>query len=145
MERLYALLLLNQSGFGGREEYLALLDRLFLASPEADGILLELEICAGDPKASASLLNGYWAERWPRFPTASFRRFLFGKLAQAYGQAEDLSAFGRRAYRLWQLLPAPLRREQPFWTLCYADDPLSWGDEAQTRGIYESLFREEAE
>ncbi len=126
MEQLYALLLLNQSGFEHQEDYLALLHRLFLANPE-DGTLLELEICAGNLKASASLLNGYWAERWFRFPVASFRRFLFACVAQAYAQAEDLSAFGRKSYLLWQRLPAPLQREQSFWTLCYADDPLSWG------------------
>ena len=64
MEQLYALLLLNQSGFEHQEDYLALLHRLFLECPERGGILLELEICAEDLKAFASLLNGYWAGRW---------------------------------------------------------------------------------
>lgn len=114
MEQLYALLLLNQSGFGQQEDYLALLHRLFLECPELGGILLELEICAGDLKASASLLNGYWAGRWSWFSTASFCRLLFARLAQVYGQAEDLGAFGRKSYLLWRLLSASLQREQPF-------------------------------
>ena len=29
----------------------------------------------------------------------------------------------------------------PFISLCYADDPLSGGDEAQTRRVYETLFK----
>ena len=114
MERFYAQLLLNQSRFEGREEYLALLCRPFLECPERGGILLELKICAEDLKASASLLNGYWAERWPRFPVASFCRLLFARLAQAYAQAKDLGAFGRKSYLLWRLLSASLQREQPF-------------------------------
>ncbi len=114
MEQLYALLLLNQSGFEHQEDYLALLHRLFLECPERGGILLELEIFAGDLKASASLLNGYWAGRWSWFSTASFCRLLFARLAQAYAQAKDLSAFGRKSYLLWRLLSASLQREQPF-------------------------------
>lgn len=29
----------------------------------------------------------------------------------------------------------------PFFTMCYADDPLSWGDKDQTRELYEQMFR----
>jgi hypothetical protein len=29
---------------------------------------------------------------------------------------------------------------EPFWTLSYADDPLSWGEERQTHEIYEKMF-----
>lgn len=33
-----------------------------------------------------------------------------------------------------------LDEEQPFWTLSYADDPLSWGDEEQSKALYEEAF-----
>lgn len=117
--------------------------QLFLESSEQGGILLELELCTQDLTASANLLHQDWMEHWPRFPTASFRRFLFGQLAKTYNQTEDLRQFSRKTYLLWQLLPAPLQKEQPFWALSYADEPLSWGDEAQTRKIYEEIFRKE--
>ena len=139
MEQLYALLLLNQSGFEHQEDYLALLHRLFLANPE-DGTLLELEICAGNLKASASLLNGYWAERWFRFPVASFRRFLFACCP------------GGGFERFWaQKLPAlaaparPLAAGTACLDLMLCRRPFILGDEAQTRAVYKALFREEGQ
>ena len=43
-------------------------------------------------------------------------------------------------FGLWESLPGNMQNMEPFWTLCYADDPLSWGDEAQTRNVYEHML-----
>ena len=43
-------------------------------------------------------------------------------------------------YSLWESLPGNIQNIEPFFTLSYADDPLSWGDEEQTRNIYEYML-----
>jgi hypothetical protein len=43
-------------------------------------------------------------------------------------------------YNLWEDLPGQIQNIEPFWALCYADNPLSWGDEEQTRSIYENMM-----
>lgn len=52
----------------------------------------------------------------------------------------DIKQFANKMYSLWKNLPDKLQDEQPFFQLSYADDPLSWGDEKQTRSIYEKMF-----
>lgn len=43
-------------------------------------------------------------------------------------------------YLEWESLPGSIQNIEPFWALSYADDPLSWGDEEQTRKIYEHML-----
>lgn len=49
----------------------------------------------------------------------------------------DIREFASRMYGLWEDFPGNLQDIETFWTLSHADDPLSWGDEGQTRKIYE--------
>ena len=67
-------------------------------------------------------------------------RILMGKLKGVYVNCVDLKWFAGRMYRLWEGLPGSIQSIEPFWMLCYADDPLSWGDEAQSRSIYEAML-----
>lgn len=62
------------------------------------------------------------------------------KIKVYYKQCFDIKKFSEAMYSLWENLPPILQDEEPFYTLSYADDPLSWGDEEQTRKIYESIF-----
>lgn len=69
-----------------------------------------------------------------------FGRDLISKLETIYANCSDIGYFANRMYRLWEILPGNIQNIEPFWTLCYADDPLSWGDEKQTRSIYEHML-----
>ena len=40
-------------------------------------------------------------------------------------------------HSLWESLPENIQNIELFQALCYADDSLSWGDEDQTKNIYE--------
>ena len=40
----------------------------------------------------------------------------------------------------WESLPENVWHIEPFQTLCCADDPLSWGEEEETRKIYECIL-----
>ena len=70
----------------------------------------------------------------------TFGRALMEKLRDCYARCTDLRQFGHKMYSLWESLPGNLQNMEPFWSLCYADEPLTWGDEAQTRSLYETML-----
>ena len=140
MEELLACALLYRAGIFPAGPYRETLDFLFREDPE-DELLLELEWKAKDMEGSVALLQDICARRTEQFSAERFGRMLMEGLRVVFEEeGMDLRDFARRAYELWGLLPEPLRQEQPFWTLCYADDPLSWGDEAQTRELYRDML-----
>lgn len=137
MEKLAALCCLWAFGLGTKEDYYTELDRLFLLSPE-DDFLLELEDLGGDCAAA-----------WRRIASTAqtemdidkLGKELFAALEKVYNENKfALKEFGARCYKMWNLFPAGFRNDDPFFVLCYADDPLSWGDEKQTREIYQKAF-----
>ena len=70
-----------------------------------------------------------------------FGKRLFAGLKCAYDiELLEISDFGIRCNKLWHMLPNAMIAVEPFHTLIYADDPLSWGDEEQTRKLYERAF-----
>ena len=140
MELLICKALLWIFGFSVAENYNKTLDSMFLAQPESD-ILLELESCSSDSDATFDALHRYWMYECKEFSVDIFGKCLLENLKTAY-QANifSIEEFGRKCYSLWQTLPEDLQYIDPFHILSYADDPLSWGDEAQMREIYEELF-----
>ncbi len=69
-----------------------------------------------------------------------FGKILMSKLKVVYVNCSDIKCFASQMYSLWENLPGNIQNIEPFWTLCYADEPLSWGDEKQTRNIYEHML-----
>lgn len=139
MEKLVALCYVWAFGLGTKEDYFKELDRLFLENSE-DDLLLELEGLGNDPAAAWARL-GRLADR---ININLFGKELFLALENVYkADVFSLAEFGRRCYKLWCALPyRPFQYEhtEPFSTLTYADDPLSYGDEGQSRGLYEAAF-----
>ncbi len=139
MEKLVALCVLWACGFGGKKEYLAELDGLFLENPE-DDLLLELECLGGDLKSAFSRLYTL-IETSADVDVDKFGKELFSALKKIYNEnLFPLKEFGEQCYRIWRLLPEKIGDDEPFYTLCYADDPLSWGDEKQTLELYQAAF-----
>lgn len=139
MEKLAALCCLWAFGLSDKNDYAEELDRLFLENP-GDDLLLELENL-GDDRAAAWARLGWSADR---LNIDLFGKELFAALEKAYSENRfPLAEFGRRCYSLWCALPYhPYQYEhiEPFCTLTYADDPLSWGDEKQTLELYQAAF-----
>lgn len=140
MEKLVALCYLWAFGLGTKDDYSAELDRLFLENPE-DDFLLELE-GLGDDSAEA------WTRISPLVQEITdidkFGKRLFGGLEKFYSEncnsQTSLEKFGKMCYAMWQSFPASIDTKDPFHILCYADDPLSWGDEKQSRELYQKAF-----
>lgn len=141
MEELLACVLLCYEGVIPRDSYRETLDALFLEDPE-DELLQELEWSFSDWKGVYAKVREYCAGHRDSFRMERFGRPFMARLRALYetkGQ-EDIRWFAGRMYDIWEGLPPWLQDAQPFWTLCYADDPLSWGDEKQTREIYEEML-----
>ena len=119
-------------------EYGKYLDALFMETPDND-LLLELEWNFSDIQKSISIIRYYFYDCSIDYDT--FGRFLFLKLEEIYNENRmDIQTFGEKTYAIWSRLPDIIHQDEPFWILCYASDPLSWGDEKQTRELYEKAF-----
>ena len=130
----YAILLYEE--LVTENEYNKRLDELFLSNPENDDLLhLEWET---DIKKAIIYVRTHID--YSSLDLERFGRILMSKLKVAYENCSDIKCFAGRMYGIWESLPGDIQKIEPFWTLCYADDPLSWGDEEQTRDIYEHML-----
>ena len=137
MEELLVYAMLYCEGFEVESLYQSKLDELFLENPE-DELLLELEFLSGKMNESTLHLRNYMSTH--EFNTDAFGAALMRELQNRY-ETLGLKEFGKYTYSLWSKLPEHIQRIQPFWTLSYAEEPLSWGDEKQSRELYESALK----
>ena len=136
MEELFVYAILLYQGLVTENEYYKRLDELFLNNPENDDFLyLEWET---DIKKAIIYARTHIDYKTPGIER--FGRVLMHKLETIYADCPDIEYFANRMYRLWKCLPGSIQNIEPFRTLCYADDPLSWGDKKQTRNIYERML-----
>lgn len=127
------------TGLMSHQEYNKILDTLFLEMPE-DTLLLDLEYVSSDINKAISIIQCYCAEH--TIDDAVFGRYLMNGLKKAYYHTGmDIKDFASKAYALWHTLPSTIQSDEPFLTMCYADDSLSWGDEKLTRELYEKMLR----
>ena len=138
MEILLACAVLMDCGLLMEEEYRECLDKLFLEMPD-NSLLLELEWQSNNIKQSLISIRKYFDVH--KIDSKIFGTFLLDKIKDIYQSKKmDINEFGCRMYSLWESLSPNIQDIEPFYTLAYADDPLSWGDAQQTREIYEDMF-----
>lgn len=136
MEELLVLALLLYEDMVMEEEYNKRLDELFLADPENDDLLcLEWET---DIKKAMIYIRTHID--YKNLDYELFGRILMNKLKVFYEKCSDIKNFADRMFLLWESLPGIIQEREPFFTLCYADDPLSWGEEEQVRKVYEEML-----
>ena len=138
MEELTVEALLASLGYGSAEEYQRVLNNLWeTTSGEYDSFLLELE----SRKYKDAMI--YLLHRSPAFFDSGkedvFGKILMKRLRAIYEQI-PLDEFGRLAYSVWRMLPETINSKEPFFTMNYADDCLSYGNEQQCRELYEKMF-----
>ncbi len=136
MEELFVYAILLYEGFVTEHEYNKRLDELFLSDPENDD-LLYLEWETNIKKAIIYIKTNV---DYKKLDLEQFGRILMSNLKRVYVNCSDIRYFASRMYSLWKSLPGDIQNVEPFWILSYADDPLSWGDEEQTRNIYEHML-----
>ncbi|MEE0060892.1 MAG: hypothetical protein UE295_08700 [Acutalibacteraceae bacterium] len=143
MEELLAYALLIYAGFDVEEKYQSKLDELFLANP-TDDFLLELEAKSGNIKESIIYISMNLNTKFKCGNSYNLNYDIFGKALmdslKPFYKNTELILFAEKGWYLWNSLPDVLWQTEPFWSLCYADDPLSHGDEAKCREFYENMF-----
>ena len=138
-ENLMAQSLLFNAGLASKEELLHEIDSEFIGTPDSD-ILFDLEWCFSDVNKIISTIRRY-AEEF-KIDYDVLGRVLIIKLSTIYSNGGiGIHEFGSKVYSIWSLLPESIKLVEPFWTMSYADDPLSWGEEKQTRNLYEKMFK----
>ena len=138
MDELLAYAILFYEKIVTETEYQERLDALFLQNPE-DELLLHLECETDIQKAIIYIRTRADYPRLGLHPE-SFGRALMERLKDYYARCSDIKSFADKMFSLWESLPGNLQKKEPFWTLSYADDPLSWGEESQTRSLYENML-----
>lgn len=136
MEELLAYAYLLGMDLIPEEIYEEKLNELFLEDP-TDEDLLELEFLNRNRKETVIYIRTHI--NYNDMDIDKFGRMLFTLLRPIYASM-DIHRFGSVMYSLWEGLPGNLQSIKPFWTLSYADDPLSWGDVKQSREIYEEML-----
>jgi len=136
MEELLVYAILLNEELVTENEYNERLDELFLNDPQNDD-LLYLEWETDIKKAIIYVRTHIY---YKNIDLELFGKILINKLKVVYVNCSDIKCFASRMYSLWNNLPENIQNIEPFWTLCYADEPLSWGDEEQTRNIYEHML-----
>lgn len=119
-------------------EYRNHLDALFISQPDND-LLLKLEWCSSDILASSQLIFDYFKDS--KIDVDAFGSCLMQGIKKYYVQNEVcLKVFNSRVLSIWAKLPSDIHRLEPFWSMSYAGEPLSWGDTKQSRSIYEKMI-----
>jgi len=140
MESLICKSLMWKIGLSTGEDYNKKLDKMFLENSDSN-LLLELESCSSNCDTTFDILRRYWKYECKEFSVDDFGKCLLKDLKEIYfSNTLPIKEYGMKCYSLWKELPSEIHTIEPFRALSYADDPLSWGDEAQTRKLYEELF-----
>ncbi|MCM1415062.1 MAG: hypothetical protein NC430_03955 [bacterium] len=141
MEELLVYAILLYEKFVTESEYAERLDKLFLSTPESDTLLyetlLDLE-WETDIKEAVIYMRTHFDYR--NFDYEQFGRAFMSELRKFYADCTDIKCFANQMYDLWKNLPENIQTVEPFWTLSYAGDSLSWGDEKQARSLYEYVL-----
>lgn len=134
MEELFVYALLYSEGFDAWSSYADTLDKLFMEDLENE-TFLSLEGMTPKDAVLHTIAVMYGSE----FDTESFGKILMRSLLPIY-ENTNLEIFAEKMYSLWNKLPRRIDEHEPFFTLCYADDCLSYHDEEQCRELYEKAM-----
>lgn len=137
MEELLVYAVLICAGFNFEYEYGKKLNELFMQNP-SDDELLELE-CKNSVKDAVLYIMSHYVSNDLSCDIDLFGKFLMRKLNMIYCES-DIRDFAEKSYHLWKILPLNIQHKEPFIVLSYADEPLSWGDEPQSKELFESMF-----
>jgi len=125
-------------GLLSSEDYNDYLDVMFMEAPD-DDLLLELEWCSSHTQKTIGMIYSFCRET--PMDHSVFGKTLTSTLKKIYHKNEiSIHDFGSKLHAVWQLLPREIDMDDPFHMMSYADEPLSWDDEEQTRDLYETFF-----
>ncbi len=136
MEELFVYLILFYEKIITYDVYQKKLDSLFIENPNNE-VLLNLEW-----ETDIEKIQFYFRTNidYQNLNYELFGKTLMSKLKEYYNHCLDIHIFANKMYSLWKSIPSCIQNKEPFWTLSYADDPLAYGDEKQSRFLYEKML-----
>jgi len=137
MESLLALAFLLDAQLVCAKVYVNHLNALFEEKPD-DNFLLDLQWCTYDTSKTIQLI--FTNSRINIIDYSIFGKFLMERLGEVYRQYENLEDFSSKVISIWGKLPEEILQIEPFWSMSYAGEPLTWGGTEQTREIFEKMF-----
>ena len=140
MEELLVDAIMLSQKLAEESEYHKKLDELFLSSSESDDFYNDLLYLEWEKDIKSAVLYVRAHIDCNRLDTDLFGKILMRKLNRVYQNFTDIREFAHQMDKLWTVLPESLQNTEPFLTLSYADEPLSWGDEEQSRDLYERML-----
>ncbi len=138
LEKLLSCSTLLSVGLMSNQEYNDLLDTLFMEMPKSD-LLLDLEYVSWDIEKTMLTIRNYCTGHTIDYTI--FGQFLMNALKKAYfNDYTNIDDFATKVYAAWRTLPSTIQPVEPFHIMCYAFDPLSWGDVEQAKELCEKMF-----
>ena len=134
MEKLLVYILLETAGFDTYHLYKNSLYEI-LENDAQNNIMLDL--AGRDHKDT--VLHMLFVLKKGRFDKEFFGKELMNELLKIYRGCE-INDFAKKMYRLWTYLPSSICEEEPFCIFSYADEPLLYGDQKQSRQLYEEAL-----
>ena len=136
MEELFAYAIMLKNEMVSETAYFNRLNKLFIENP-TDEILLELEWENRIKYIIAIIIKNV---DYLNFDINRFGKVLICLLEDIYSNCENIKWFSKKSYSIWTDITYHIQELDPFFILSYIDEPLSWGDEEQTKKMYEYLF-----
>lgn len=139
IERILLYSVLVGTHFVSMAQYNEWLDEAFLAREE--DLLLELETYSHDMNKTISTLKNYCKAKRSEWNEDVFGSMLMHFIQKSYTQEDtELSKIAIEVYNVWKRLPGTIVQKEPFIAMSCIDEPLTYGDEEQTRELFEYLF-----
>ena len=115
------------SGLMQFDDYVEILNDLFLADAGRNDILLTLEFCTGDLKETLATLETALYNKVGQINYQKVGKMLFDELGRQYSDNIDvLKELTHKLYIIWTLLPDEISNKEPFIQLNSIDDFWSW-------------------
>ena len=134
MEELFVYALLCTEKIDMWDAYTDTLDKLYM-----EDIYNEIYFSLEEMTPKDSVLHCISIMYQNEFKTERFGKILMQALKQIY-KAMPIELFAEKMYSLWNKLPKSINENEPFFTLCYADDCLSYDDRNQCKQLYEKAM-----
>lgn len=140
IEELFSCAILMDVDLMSNSTYGKYLDMIFMKYPTNE-FLIQLEYCCTNVKETVRIIYNYVSNSGVMLDYELFGRFLFNKINEVYkSEVLNINDFAIKMCEVWRRFPSEICSIEPFHTLIYADDCLSWGDVNQTKQLYEEAF-----
>jgi len=141
-EIIYFYNILLRVGLVEFSEYKEWLDNVFLEDTENQNeLLIELEYATNSKDKTIQILDEFFYDKQSCLDYDLYGKMLTGYIKKIYMNNKcDVEDLSHKLYDMWKSLPYDIDTQEPFHMMSYIDDPISYGDRAQTIDLLERFI-----